>query len=65
MSSGDEPRDPFDTPEGEALIKYVELDVLLDKWIKFHPEVTREQLDDAIERFREAIEKRDQRPPTD
>lgn len=57
------PRDPFANPEGEALIAYTELDELLTMWMKFHPNISAEDVDAALGRFREAIRKRDEFPP--
>jgi hypothetical protein len=58
--SNQEPQDPFNNPEGSALIAYAELDELLTMWMKFHPQVAEEDVDAALVRFREAIRKRDE-----
>lgn len=53
------PDDPFATPEGEAYMAHAELDELLTMWMKFHPGVDETDVDAAVERFREAIRRRD------
>jgi hypothetical protein len=58
-----EPQDPFNNPKGEVLIAYVELDELLTMWMKYHPNVSREDIDKALDNFNEAVRKRDEQSP--
>lgn len=62
----DEPLNPdelFDSPEFQAALAYSDLDALLAKWMQFNPGVRAEDIDTALNRFRDAIDRRDKGLP--
>ena len=54
-------------PNYLAGLAYAQLDEVLQKWMEFHPGVSREDVDEALERFHGAVRQRDdpQHPTTE